>query len=664
LAGSVIEAWCAWRRPSRAARSARAAGAAATARGAARGRGRGTAAVGAAACDFACDVACDVAWAATCSVARFFAVFATWLAAALSAGIFTATPAQAALDNLLPWTRARTYYDVEIDAAPRDLRRLLEAHLDITRFATRNDISDDQFDFLVTATPQQVRDLASTQGYFSAVVRTDTTTVDGRRRVRVSVDPGPRTTISSVTLTFRGPVLTEDKNQENAARFAFSLHEGDPFTQSGWDDAKNASLKALQARRYLGAKIVQSEARIDPLKRDAHLSVTFDSGPTFTMGELDVQGTRRYPASIVTNVNPISPGEIYDANRVTELQRQMQNTPYFASVAIAVDDNPEKSQETPVHVKVSEFPYNNFRGSVGYSTDTGPHVQGSYTYLDTFGAAWPFQVQGRLDQIQQFGQIQLSMPPGLRAWTNSALVSYTTTDVSDTRIYSLRGGVQRTRTSQNIDFAYSLLYYQDRLDQNLGPPTTARALVPSWSWTRRDVDDPLFPRSGSLIRVEAGFAVKGLVADSTFVRGYMRGQQYLPIGRSDLMLFRAELGGVFTGSSSSDVPASLLFRAGGSNSVRGYAFQSIGNNVDGSILPTKYLVTGSAEYQHWFSHDWGGAAFFDVGTATDTWREKVFDPGAGVGARWRSPVGPVNLDVAYGFRTRSVRPYLTLGIAF
>ncbi|WP_373322178.1 autotransporter assembly complex protein TamA [Paraburkholderia adhaesiva] len=615
-------------------------------------------------CFFARFAASFAARVAARSAARSAAGFAACLAVALVAGLFTATSAQAASDSWLPWARARTYYDVEIDATPRELRKLLETHLDIARFATRSDISDDQYAFLVTATPQQVRDLASTVGYFTPVVRTDSKIVEGRRRVRVSVDPGPRTTISSVTLTFRGPVLTEDKTQENAARFAFSLHDGDPFTQSGWDDAKNGSLKALQSRRYLGAKIVQSEARIDPLKRDARLSVTYDSGPTFTMGELDVQGMRRYPEFIVANVNPISPGENYDASRVTELQRQMQNTPYFASVAIAVDDNPEKPQQTPLHVKVSEFPYNNFRGSVGYSTDTGPHVQGSYTYLDTFGAAWPFQVQGRLDQIQQFGQIQLSMPPGPRAWTNSALVSYTTTDVSDTKIFSLRGGVQRARTAQNIDIAYSLLYYQDRLEQNAAPPSIARALVPSWSWTRRSVDDPIFPRSGNIIRVEAGFAVKGAIADATFIRGYMRGQQYLPIGRSDLMLFRAEVGGVFTGASSSDVPASLLFRAGGSNSVRGYSFQSIGNDVDGSILPTKYLVTGTAEYQHWFSHDWGAATFFDIGTATDTWGEKVFDPGAGFGARWRSPVGPVNLDLAYGFRTHSVRPYLTLGIAF
>jgi len=42
----------------------------------------------------------------------------------------------------------------------------------------------------------------------------------------------------------------------------------------------------------------------------------------------------------------------------------------------------------------------------------------------------------------------------------------------------------------------------------------------------------------------------------------------------------------------------------------------------------------------------------------------VFYPGAGIGARWRSPVGPINVDLAYGMRNRSVRPYLTLGIAF
>jgi translocation and assembly module TamA len=544
------------------------------------------------------------------------------------------------------------------------VRSLLKDHLNLSRFAKRDDVSDEQFEFLVTATPQEVRDLVATDGYFTPVVRTDVKTVDDRKTVTVSVDPGPRTMVASVSLNFKGAVTTEDRTQENAARFAFSVKEGDPFTESAWDDAKNAALKALRSRRYLGAKIERSQARVNPRTHIADLSVTFDSGPTFTFGDLDVSGVRRYPEEIIHIVNPIHPGDIYDIARVNELQRQLQNTPYYASVAIDVDSDPAKPVETPVHVKVSEYPYNSIRGGVGYSTDNGPLVQGSYSYLDTFGKAWPFTIQGRIDQIQQYGQIQLAMPPGPRAWTNSVLASYTTTDVSDTRIYSIRGGVQRARTSQFIDYNYSLLFYQDRLDQNSFAPTTSRALVPAWSWTRRNTDDPLFPRKGNLIHVEAGFAVKGALTDQTFIRGYARGQQYLPIGKEDLVLIRAELGGVFTSGPSSGIPASLLFRAGGSNSVRGYGYQSIGNNVDGSVLPTKYLVTGSAEYQHWFSHDWGAAAFFDIGTATDTWGEKVFYPGVGVGARWRSPVGPVNVDVAYGIRNNSVRPYLTLGIAF
>jgi translocation and assembly module TamA len=559
---------------------------------------------------------------------------------------------------------ARAAYKVEIEASPRAVRKLLEEHLDIARFAKRDDISNDQFNFLVTATPQQVRDLTATAGYFTPVVRTDVRTVEGKQQVTVTVDPGPQTTISSITLSFRGPVLSEDPAQENATRFAFSLHEGDPFSQSGWDDAKNAALKALQARRYVAAKIYRSEARIDPRTHKAKLTVAFDSGPTFTMGKLEVSGTRRYPEQIVHNVNPISEGAIYDVQRVAELQRQLQNTPYYASVAIDVGNDPAKPLDTPVRVKVSEYPYNSIRGGVGYATDTGPQVQGSYSYLNTFGKAWPFTVAGRIDQIQQFGQIQLSMPPGQHAWTNSALASYTTTDVSNTRIYSIRGGLQTTRTSQYLDYGYSLLYYQDRLDQNGAPPQTSRALVPAWTWTRRNTDDPLFPRSGNLVHVEAGFAVKGILTDQTFGRVYARGMQYFPIGKEDLFLIRAELGGVFTAGSSSGVPASLLFRAGGSNSVRGYGYQSIGNSVDGSVLPTKYLMTGTTEYQHWFNHDWGGAVFFDIGTATDTWGEKEFFPGVGFGVRWRSPVGPVNVDLAYGIRDKDVRPYLTLGIAF
>ena len=571
--------------------------------------------------------------------------------------------ALAAFASFAVATPAFAKYDVDIDA-PRSVKKLLKDHLDLARFAKRDDVSDDQFQFLVTATPKDVRDLVATEGYFTPVVRTDVITIDEKRTVKISVDPGALTKVASVQLHFTGAVTTEDRAQENAARFAFAINEGDPFTQHAWDDAKNASLRALQARRYLGARIVRSQARVNPRTHIADLSVTFDSGPTFTFGRLDISGTKRYPQRIIENVNPIHEGDIYDIARVNELQRQVQNTPYYASVAIDANNDVNKPIETPLHIKVSEYPYNSVRYGVGYATDTGFHIQGAYSYLNTFGAAYPFTVSGRLDQTQQYGRVQLAMPPDSRGWVNAVFGSYTITDVSDTKIYSARVGVQRSRSTQNIDTTYSLTFYDDRLTQNEPNPSTARALVPAWTWVRRDVDDPLFPRRGNVIRAEASFAVKGALTDQTFARLYANGQEYWPLGRNDLLVFRAEFGGVFTSGPSSGVPASLLFRAGGANSVRGYSYLSIGNNVAGSILPTKYMVTGSSEYQHWFTHDWGGAVFFDIGTATDTWAERVFQPGVGVGARWRSPVGPVNVDVAYGLKNKSIKPYLTLGIAF
>ncbi len=189
-------------------------------------------------------------------------------------------------------------------------------------------------------------------------------------------------------------------------------------------------------------------------------------------------------------------------------------------------------------------------------------------------------------------------------------------------------------------------------------------LVPNWTWTRRNVDDIVFPRDGNVVTVSAGVGVHPALTDQTFARLYANGRQYIPIGKTDLVVLRLELGGVFTAGGTSGIPASLLFRAGGANSVRGYSYDSIGNNVAGSVLPTKYLVTASSEYQHWFTRDWGAAVFYDAGTATDNWSERRFFSGVGVGARWRSPVGPVNLDIGYGFQNRSWRPDLTLGIAF
>jgi translocation and assembly module TamA len=574
---------------------------------------------------------------------------------------------------------AHAAYQVEIDA-PRSVQALLKDFLDLSRYQGRDDISDEQLRFMTDTAAGQVRDLTATEGYFSPVtkieVKTEAAAGDDKpatKRVFISVDPGPRTIVANTAIEVDGAAALQDAPRVEQIRRDWALRGGAPFRQEDWDHAKQSGLGALQQRKYAAARIAESRAEVDPDEREADLSVRYDSGPAFTLGPLQITGTRRYPEQIIHNVNPLVIGEPFDVDRLLNLQRQIQNTPYFSNAVVSIDDDPAHPELTPVKVQVTEFQKQRIRTGVGYGTDTGAQVEGRYSHYNVFNRAYVFDSQLRLEQKRQYGLLSLAMPPDEKAFVNSVNSSYERTTLEGIDLRTLQTGIKRARTGERYDTTYSLTYYRDQLTQENGttlPANTVvspgghQALVPGFSWARRDVDNPIFPRHGNLLTLEAGFAVKGLITDQTFGRLYGRFKQFVPVARRDLIVLRAELGGVFTAGRASSVPASLLFRTGGNDSVRGYSYQSIGNERNGTVFPTKYLAVGSSEYQHWFTENWGAALFYDIGAAADSWSNKTFYQGVGTGARWRSPVGTLNLDLAYGVQKRQIRPHISLGIAF
>ncbi len=567
---------------------------------------------------------------------------------------------------------AAAVYRVEVEA-PSPLRALLTEFLDLARYQKRTDLNDDQLQFMIDTAPAQVQRLLSTEGYFSPAT---TVTLEGKgdaRVVRVRVDAGARTVVTDVGIDVIGAAAQEAPQRIEDIRRNWALRSGQPFRQSEWDRAKREGLQRLQDRRYAGAGIAHSQAEVDADEHAARLAVQYDSGPAFTLGALDISGTRRYPATIIENVNPLHVGEEYSVERLLELQRQIQNTPYFSNVVVGIDNDVQNAELAPVKVRVSEFPVQRVRAGAGYATDTGARVEGRYSHLDVFGRALVFDSQLRIEQQRQYGLLDLALPPDTSSFVNSAHTSFERTTLQGIDLRSLRAGVKRARSRDKYDLAYTLEYYRDELQQLSGVPLPSgtvaepgkhQALVPGVSWARRDVDNPIFPRRGNVVALQAGAALQGLVSDQSFMRVYGRARQYLPIGKRDLLLLRSEVGAVLTKGSSVAIPASLLFRAGGTESIRGYGYQSIGNVQNGTVFPTKFLLTASAEYQRWFSGEWGGAVFYDVGTATDNWSDKTIYQGIGIGARWRSPVGPVNVDLAYGVRGGQIRPHISLGVAF
>ncbi len=582
---------------------------------------------------------------------------------------------------------AAAAYKVEVDA-PKPIKEILQDHLDLSRYRTRDDISPDQFNYMVETVGEQVRQFTSTEGYFDPQT---TTKVDGsgdERTVHITVDPGARTVIRAVDVGVSGPAASQSPEQIAEIRAKWDLPVGAPFRQADWDKAKEDALVALQSHTYYGARLTGSQARIEPDEHAADLSARFASGPAYSMGALKISGLRRYPEQIIRNVNPLYEGEPYRVERLLEFQRAIQNQPYFSNVQIdlgeqettaegkvteastaisaepKVDMNADKVT-VPVYVRVREYPVHRLSSGVGYTTDTGAQVEGRYAYYNLFNRAWVFDSQARIEQKRQYAFGEIAMPPDSKTYRNSAYASYERTiDLESTDLTSLRTGLKRSRSREKYDTTMSLDYYYDKLQPFGQDSQLSRALVPAFAWTRRDVDNPVFPRRGNVISTQVGVAAKHMLSDETFFRLYGRIRQYVPVGKRDLVVARLELGADITNGDVTKVPASLRFRAGGTDSIRGYGYQSIGTRNGASVLPAKYLGTASLEYQYWFLHDWGAAIFWDVGTATDNLTGVKLYNGVGVGARWRSPVGPVQLDVGYGIQAKQFRPHISLGVAF
>jgi translocation and assembly module TamA len=76
------------------------------------------------------------------------------------------------------------------------------------------------------------------------------------------------------------------------------------------------------------------------------------------------------------------------------------------------------------------------------------------------------------------------------------------------------------------------------------------------------------------------------------------------------------------------------------------------------------MATGTIEYNHWITPTWGGAVFTDVGDAADSVRTLDLAVGYGAGIRWRSPVGPLALDLARGQRDGKLRLHFSIAVAF
>jgi translocation and assembly module TamA len=578
-------------------------------------------------------------------------------------------------------------YTVRIDA-PRPLEELLQNNLDLVRWRGNPRLDRDQLQRLVRNTPDQVRTLVATEGYYSPNVTAALNTAGTQLEARVMVDPGPPVLVGDVDLVLQGfePFApTSVKFDADALRRRWSLGVGQRFRQADWELAKRDLLRQVMQARYPRAQLVDSNATVDPETRRALLRVVVDSGPEVHLGGLRIEGLKRYPVSIITNLNQIKPGDEYNEATLQSFQARLQDTGYFSGVEVSADMSAllDESIETmtdeqkaaapksappaagpvttPVLVRVTENKQKNVSAGLGYSTNTGNRAQLTYDDLNVHG----LRLKSNLifETLRQTARADFYFPTTPKGYNDSFGAGFERNDLRGERTSVSTVAARRSWGSPLLERSLTLEALHEKRQIDDLPVTSSKSVPLTYSVTKRALDNLLSPTSGYVINGQIGGAVLPVLTDERFLRATGRFVDFRPIGSSGTLVLRMEAGAVAS-KRKLGVPSTLLFRAGGDQSVRGYAYQELGVLESGAIVPGRYLLTGSAEYQYWFKPPYGVAVFYDAGNAADSLRELRPKAGYGVGARWRSPVGPINVDVAYGQAVKQVRLHFSLGFTF
>ena len=568
---------------------------------------------------------------------------------------------------------------VEI-VAPEPLKALLERYLDLVRLGriSPEDVEDSEWARLIDAAPLQVRELLQTEGYFAPQVNIQRNAgrASGKPdRVRVEVEPGERARIGRVTLEVEGALERGHAAGEGHARTtleswreSWPLDTGREFRNAAWSDAKAGALARLRAAGYATATWVGTGAEVDPQSNTVRMFLVADSGPLFRYGQLEIEGLVVQDADTVRNMAGAARGAPVTESLVLDYQERLQKSGLFENVNVTLDPDPERADSARVLVSLREAPLQVYTVGGGISANNGPRASVEHTWRRVFGYAASSRNKIEWGQKRQFWEGEISTHPGERQYRNLIGGTVENLESNSDNVLSQRLRVGRTQDTQRIERLYFVEAERSRRTTVVGERSSALALSVNYHGVWRDLDSVVLPTQGFTFagQVGVGRSSGTNARDGNFSRAYGRITVYLPLARAWYTQARLEVGQVFLGQSAV-VPDSRKFRAGGDESVRGYGFRSLGPVVNGAVGGGNALYTASFEIARpilaRMPSLWG-AAFIDAGNAADSFSALKPALGVGVGVRWRSPVGPLRLDWAYGRETRKGRFHFSVGIAF
>ena len=533
----------------------------------------------------------------------------------------------------------------------------------------RRALTESRLSYLLRKVPTEARQALEPFGYYDPEISTDVQRSGDAVTVVVRVAPGEPVRVRGRDITLTGAAEQDSALMRRLQRFR--PREGQRFHHGIYEDSKAAMDRALAERGYFDASRTASRVTVSRAEHSADIQLAWTSGERYALGEATFEGSQFRPG-LLAKLVPWTPGQPYDQSELLDLQRSLTELDYFAAVDIRTDpDAAGDDRRVPVTVTLSPGKRTVYTAGLRYGTDTGVGVTGgierrwvndrghklrglaslaqrrsdltaqyripAFAWLDGWYTAAASARQEEIDGIDnQLVELVGSRSGKLGDWTLTAALNFRRERFED--------------AVTGFDYSYSTLVYP--------------SLQAQWTQT----DDLLYPRRAQGLTVELRGGHTSFGSDIDFLQLRAEGRWVRGLGPRNRVLLRAEAGTTISDQFPS-FPPSLRFYAGGDRSVRGYGYKEIGQFfLDGNgrryVFGGKHLVVASAELERMFNRTWGAAVFVDAGDAFDA--RDSFEPQVGIGAglRWRSPVGPVRVDIAHGLgddAQQSIRLHLNIG---
>jgi translocation and assembly module TamA len=447
----------------------------------------------------------------------------------------------------------------------------------------------------------------------------------------------------------------------------------------------------LAARTRLEAALLESGhafAKVDPpvatlQPSDDALNIAFavSAGPRVDIGAIKIEGLDHVHESYVRRRLLLHPGEQYNPATVEAARQDLAAQGVFSSVRVTLANAVAPNGTLPVTIAVTEAPRHTVTLGAAYSTDLGGSLTATWTDHNLFGNAETLTLAASATELGGTAARQpgynvgptLTFPDWLQRDQSlilnaAAIKEYL--QAYDRTAYTAGVTVSR-KISPDWTASVGLAGEQAKILQEGVTRNYTLAQVPLTATL--DTAHSLFdPTHG--VKASASITPTESIStpSATFVIAQISASTYINLGapgRSVLAL--RGLVGTVAGATTFEIPPDQRFYAGGSGTIRGYRYQSVGPQfADGNPVGGTAIDAVNVEYRQRFGESYGAVVFIDAGQVgtSSTPFTGTLRAGAGIGARYYTSLGPLRVDVAVPLNKQkggdSLEAYIGLGQSF